>query len=154
VHVALFQVDQPSQVQRREHRLPRRLGALEAMRHAAPARINGRYAHDFLRSCDGTIGWSAVLGWTVADMIHAGLYGTYANGEPACHAPLPAAVDDRGAPSIAMPFLTPERPVLPLSPLSGPRPITPPAPMSAPRPMTTPVPVSSPRPIRAPRPLR
>jgi hypothetical protein len=68
--------------------------------------------------------------------------------------PIPATLDDRGAPSVTMPFLSPERPVPPRSPLSGPRPMTPPVPMSAPRPMSSPVPVSSPRPMSGPRPIR
>jgi len=42
------------------------------------------YAVEFLKSCDGTIGWSTLLGQIIGDMIRAGPTGKYANGEPKC----------------------------------------------------------------------
>ena len=69
------------------------------------------------------------------------------NAAPCCP-PAPAAVDNRGAPSVGMPFLSPKRPVPALARLSGPRP-----PMK-PRPMRSPVPISSPRPSQVLAPTR
>ena len=40
------------------------------------------YAEEFLLSCDGTRGWSSLLGQIVADMIRAGTNGTFADGRP------------------------------------------------------------------------
>lgn len=40
------------------------------------------YAVKFLKSCDGTFGWSSLLAQICAAMIRAGPIGTYANGEP------------------------------------------------------------------------
>jgi hypothetical protein len=41
-----------------------------------------RYAIEFLRTADGSYGWSLLLSDIVGDMIRAGPTGTYANGEP------------------------------------------------------------------------
>jgi hypothetical protein len=52
----------------------------------------GKYGHDcttgqycaieFLRSCDGSVGWSSLLSDIVADMIRAGPDGAFADGRP------------------------------------------------------------------------
>jgi hypothetical protein len=42
------------------------------------------YAVEFLKSCDGTIGWSTLLGQVIGDMIRAGPTDKYASGEPKC----------------------------------------------------------------------
>lgn len=38
------------------------------------------YAIEFLKSCDGTVGWSTLLAQIVADMIRAGPDGTWSDG--------------------------------------------------------------------------
>jgi hypothetical protein len=38
------------------------------------------YAVEFLKSCDGTVGWSSLLAAIVGDMIGAGPSGTFADG--------------------------------------------------------------------------
>ena len=38
------------------------------------------YAVEFLKSCDGTVGWSSLLAVIVGDMIRAGPSGTFAEG--------------------------------------------------------------------------
>ena len=40
------------------------------------------YAKEFLRTCDGTDGWSMLIGHIVADMIRAGTNGAYPDGHP------------------------------------------------------------------------
>ena len=40
------------------------------------------YAVEFLKSCDGTVGWSTMLGCIVADMIRAGPTGAFPSGRP------------------------------------------------------------------------
>src|SRR5437588_6536436 len=49
--------------------------------HAVDCATGREYALEFLRSCDGTVGWTALLPHIVADMIRAGPSGTFANGE-------------------------------------------------------------------------
>jgi hypothetical protein len=45
--------------------------------------VTGRvYALEFLRSCDGSAGWSTLLAQIASDMVRDGPYGTYPNGEP------------------------------------------------------------------------
>ena len=41
-----------------------------------------QYALEFLRTCDGTIGWGMLLSSIVADMIRAGPDGAFADGYP------------------------------------------------------------------------
>ncbi len=41
----------------------------------ADCRTGSNYAIEFLKSCDGTVGWMTLLGEIVADMIRAGLRG-------------------------------------------------------------------------------
>jgi len=38
------------------------------------------YAVEFMKSCDGSVGWSTLLGRIVADMIRAGPSGTFLDG--------------------------------------------------------------------------
>ena len=38
------------------------------------------YAVEFLKSCDGTVGWSSLLTQIVADMIRAGPDGSWSDG--------------------------------------------------------------------------
>lgn len=38
------------------------------------------YAIEFLKSCDGTVGWSSLLSQIVADIIRAGPDGTWSDG--------------------------------------------------------------------------
>jgi hypothetical protein len=45
-------------------------------------KIGRQFAIDFLQSCDGTVGWSALLPAIVADMIRAGTNGAFADGHP------------------------------------------------------------------------
>ena len=40
------------------------------------------YAIEFLRSCDGTAGWTSLLQEIVGDMIRAGPDGDFADGDP------------------------------------------------------------------------
>jgi hypothetical protein len=40
------------------------------------------YAIEFLKSCDGTVGWSSLLQCIVGDMIRVGPSGAFANGRP------------------------------------------------------------------------
>jgi hypothetical protein len=41
-----------------------------------------RYAVEFLKSCDGTVGWSSLLASITADMIRAGTDGVFPDGHP------------------------------------------------------------------------
>jgi hypothetical protein len=50
--------------------------------YAADCETGRRYAVELLKTYDGSIGWSSLLGQIVADMIRAGPAGTFANGEP------------------------------------------------------------------------
>jgi hypothetical protein len=44
--------------------------------------LGRRYAIEFLKTCDGTVGWSSLLQQIVADMIRAGPSGSWADGHP------------------------------------------------------------------------
>lgn len=48
--------------------------------YTADCKTGRDYAAEFLRSCDGSVGWSTLLGSIVADMIRAGPSGTFPDG--------------------------------------------------------------------------
>ncbi|MFL6797463.1 MAG: hypothetical protein ACJ8F3_08635 [Xanthobacteraceae bacterium] len=48
--------------------------------YATDCAIGKAYAFQFLRTCDGTVGWRTLLGCIVADMIRAGTSGAFADG--------------------------------------------------------------------------
>jgi hypothetical protein len=50
--------------------------------YTADCETGRAYATEFLKSCDGTIGWSSLLAAIVADMILAGPSGAFPNGHP------------------------------------------------------------------------
>jgi hypothetical protein len=50
--------------------------------YAADCEIGHSYAVEFLRSCDGTVGWSSLLACITADMIRAGTDGVSPDGHP------------------------------------------------------------------------
>jgi hypothetical protein len=50
--------------------------------YAADCETGRHYAIEFLKSCDGTVGWCTLLPQIVADMIRAGTSGTFADGSP------------------------------------------------------------------------
>ena len=50
--------------------------------YAADCETGRQYAFEFLKSCDGTIGWSSILALIVSDMIAAGPTGYHADGKP------------------------------------------------------------------------
>jgi hypothetical protein len=50
--------------------------------YGADCETGERYAVELLKTYDGSVGWSSLLGQIVADMIRAGPTGTFANGEP------------------------------------------------------------------------
>jgi len=50
--------------------------------YGADCETGNRYAMEFLKSCDGSCGWSSLLQNIVADMIRAGPNGTFAGGSP------------------------------------------------------------------------
>jgi hypothetical protein len=50
--------------------------------YAADCATGRRYAIEFLKSCDGTVGWVSLLPAIMADMICAGTSGAWANGDP------------------------------------------------------------------------
>jgi hypothetical protein len=50
--------------------------------HAADCVTGHCYAIEFLKSCDGTVGWVSLLPHIVADMIRAGTNGTSVDGHP------------------------------------------------------------------------
>jgi hypothetical protein len=49
--------------------------------YSADCKTGRAYAVEFLKSCDGTVGWSSLLAQIVTDMICAAPSGTYPNGE-------------------------------------------------------------------------
>jgi hypothetical protein len=50
--------------------------------YARDCEIGYDYALDFLKSCDGSIGWCSTFNSIVADMIRAGPTGCFADGTP------------------------------------------------------------------------
>ena len=50
--------------------------------YGADCQTGHRYALEFLKSCDGTVGWASLLPAIVADMVRAGTSGTFADGHP------------------------------------------------------------------------
>jgi hypothetical protein len=48
--------------------------------YVADCKTGRVYAVEFLRSCDGSVGWSTLLANIVADMIRAGPSGTFPGG--------------------------------------------------------------------------
>jgi hypothetical protein len=50
--------------------------------YSADCELGEKYAVEFLNSCDGTLGWSALLPAIVADMICRGPDGVFPNGHP------------------------------------------------------------------------
>jgi hypothetical protein len=50
--------------------------------YAADCETGHRCAVEFLRSCDGTVGWVSLLPNIAADMIRAGTSGAFADGHP------------------------------------------------------------------------
>jgi hypothetical protein len=50
--------------------------------YVADCATGRRYAIEFLRSYDGTVGWVSLLGQITADMIRAGTSETWGNGQP------------------------------------------------------------------------
>src|SRR4051794_10274842 len=47
--------------------------------YGADCRTGRQYAVEFIKSCDGTYGWTSLLQCVVADMIRAGTAGTHAD---------------------------------------------------------------------------
>ena len=50
--------------------------------YAQDCKTGNAYAVAFLESCDGSVGWSSLLGQIVADMIRAGPDGAFPDGHP------------------------------------------------------------------------
>lgn len=48
---------------------------------AADVATGRRYAIEFLKSCDGTVGWVSLLPQIVVGMVGAGPHATFANGD-------------------------------------------------------------------------
>ena len=50
--------------------------------YSADCELGEKYAFEFLNSCDGTHGWTALLPQIVADMIGRGPDGVFPDGQP------------------------------------------------------------------------
>jgi hypothetical protein len=50
--------------------------------YSADCDMGKAFAIEFLKSCDGTVGWAALMGPIVADMIRAGADGVHGDGHP------------------------------------------------------------------------
>ncbi len=50
--------------------------------YGADCETGRAYAIEFLKSCDGSIGWAALMGIIAADMIRAGPTGAHVDGRP------------------------------------------------------------------------
>jgi hypothetical protein len=48
--------------------------------YSADCDTGHRFGIEFLKSCDGTVGWSALVRWIILDIIHAGPDGFWRDG--------------------------------------------------------------------------